>query len=111
MSPNSSQSLQRVPYQQVETQYQNQIGGQLNSTVMNVPVHSQSQSQYDLGINQASFGQHNEPLSPEFSRVEQSGQNSNTLGFGSTGVNPQVLAYNLGNAEMSSPVNQANLRS
>ena len=81
----NSQSGQRVSYQQVETQYQNlpanyagqqgqygyQTTGQFNSTVMNVPMQSQSQSQnqFDLSYNQASFGQHNEPSSPEFSRV------------------------------------------
>lgn len=74
----NSQSSQRVPYQQVETQYQNQSGnfgnqqtqygyqnsGQFHSTVMNMPMQSQSQNQFDLSINQASFGQYNEPSSP-----------------------------------------------
>lgn len=75
MGSANTQSGQRVPYQQVETQYQNFPGGyssqqqgqfgyqttngQFHSTVMNVPMHSQSQNQFDL-----SFGQHNEPSSP-----------------------------------------------
>lgn len=63
-----------MPYQQVETQYNQNVSGlgytgqqqqqyqtSAHSTVMNVPVQqSQSQNQYDLGYNQPSFGQHNE---------------------------------------------------
>jgi hypothetical protein len=74
--------MSQRPYQQVDTQYNNyppnyipqqqgqygfqsQNQNQVHSTVTNVPVQSQS-NQFDMS---ASFGQHNEPLSPEFSRV------------------------------------------
>lgn len=51
--------------QQGQYGYQTQSQNQVQNTVMNAPVQSQS-NQFDMS---ASFGQHNEPLSPEFSRV------------------------------------------
>lgn len=74
--PVTVQGNQSLGYRPVETQYQQPMGqsvsqgqygyqqqGQLNSTVMNVPLQSQNLS--DMSFNQQpSFGQYNETRSP-----------------------------------------------
>jgi hypothetical protein len=99
--PINQQSLnsQWPQYQQVETQfnlyppqqqsqyaYQQQNG--VYSTVQNVPIPTQSQTQFNIDYSNQSFGQSHEPLSPSFSRVDNSGNQ-----FGQ--IQQQNMVYNL----------------
>ena len=69
-----------------------------------MPIPSQSQTQFNVDYTNQSFGQSHEPLSPSFSRVDQPPAQ--------LGYNQPNPAYNMpaSNPELSSPVNQANLR-
>lgn len=119
----NTQFSQRVPYQAVETQYNNyqqnyvnpqnefgyQSGGnKFQSTVQNVPFDSQDPSQYqahDMGYADQSFGQHNSSQSPTFSRTNNPGQSANIEAYnpGMNSNNPQKLAYNLGVLGVNNP--------
>jgi len=81
-----------------QSQYGYQNGG-IHSSVQNVPIQSQTNTQFEFGNVNQSFGQSHEPLSPSFSRVDNSSPSINpNLGYIQTpnqNVNPQNLIYNL----------------
>lgn len=56
--------------QQQQSQYGYQQQNGVYSTVQNVPIPTQSQTQFNIDYSNQSFGQSHEPLSPSFSRVD-----------------------------------------